>query len=81
MEAYQIQAAMKVGTKIENRSRRSSKQPTCTPHFSEPHPFLVTEDGFDETLIPIDFQKSGQISDDELFKVLICPMSEGGACL
>ena len=35
------------------------------------------EDGFDETLIPVDFQRSGQIIDDDLFKELVRPMSTG----
>lgn len=35
------------------------------------------EDGFDETLIPVDFQRSGQIIDDDLFKELVKPMSTG----
>lgn len=34
-------------------------------------------DGYDETLIPVDFQKKGQIRDDDLLKVLVHPMSEG----
>jgi len=35
------------------------------------------EDGYDETLIPVDFEKSGQIRDDDLLKKLIHPMAEG----
>jgi len=35
------------------------------------------EDGFDETLIPVDFEKCGQIRDDYLYKTLVCPMKEG----
>ena len=31
-------------------------------------------DGYDETLIPLDFQKCGQIRDDDLLKILIHPM-------
>ncbi len=32
------------------------------------------DDGYDETLIPLDFQKSGQIRDDDLLKILVHPM-------
>ena len=35
------------------------------------------DDGYDETLIPVDFQKSGHIHDDDLLKILIHPMKEG----
>lgn len=35
------------------------------------------EDGYDETLIPVDFQRSGQIVDDDLFRDLVKPMSKG----
>lgn len=35
------------------------------------------DDGFDETLIPIDFQRAGQIRDDDLFKILVHPMAAG----
>jgi len=31
-------------------------------------------DGYDETLVPVDFQGAGQIRDDDIFKVLIGPM-------
>jgi metacaspase-1 len=34
------------------------------------------EDGRDETLIPVDFQKAGQIRDDELLEKFIVPMQE-----
>ena len=34
-------------------------------------------DGLDETLIPMDYQSAGQIIDDDLFKELVQPMSEG----
>lgn len=36
------------------------------------------EDGFDESLIPVDFRESGQIVDDDVLKYLIKPMAEGG---
>jgi hypothetical protein len=32
------------------------------------------DDGYDETLIPVDFQKAGQIIDDEVFNVLVKKM-------
>ncbi|CAB9506917.1 Metacaspase-1B [Seminavis robusta] len=35
------------------------------------------EDGYDETMIPIDYKTAGHVVDDELFKVLICPMPKG----
>lgn len=35
------------------------------------------DDGYDETLIPVDFQSNGQIRDDDLLKYLVKPMSEG----
>lgn len=35
------------------------------------------EDGYDETLIPVDFQSAGQIRDDDLLKYLVKPMKEG----
>lgn len=35
------------------------------------------EDGFDETLIPLDFQRNGQIRDDDLLAHLVKPMAAG----
>mmetsp|Transcript_11345 Transcript_11345/g.20871 ORF Transcript_11345/g.20871 Transcript_11345/m.20871 type:complete len:316 (+) Transcript_11345:207-1154(+) len=35
------------------------------------------EDGYDETLCPIDFQTAGQIRDDDLLKHLVKPMKKG----
>jgi len=35
------------------------------------------DDGYDETLIPVDFQRSGQITDDELFRDFVKPMPKG----
>lgn len=32
------------------------------------------EDGYDETLIPVDFKSAGQILDDEVFATLVKPM-------
>ncbi|CAJ1942010.1 unnamed protein product [Cylindrotheca closterium] len=34
------------------------------------------EDGFDETLIPVDFKRAGQIVDDEVFATLVKPMKK-----
>lgn len=35
------------------------------------------EDGYDETVCPLDFATAGQISDDELFDVLVRPLPSG----
>lgn len=35
------------------------------------------DDGYDETLIPVDFQRAGQIKDDYLLKYLVKPMKQG----
>lgn len=35
------------------------------------------EDGYDETLIPVDYDKKGQIRDDDLLKILVHPLQEG----
>jgi len=35
------------------------------------------DDGYDETLIPVDFQRAGQIRDDDLFRILVGAMREG----
>lgn len=35
------------------------------------------EDGFDECLVPLDFQTKGIIRDDDLLKILVKPMAEG----
>ena len=35
------------------------------------------EDGFDETICPVDFEHAGQISDDELFAILAAPLPAG----
>ena len=37
------------------------------------------EDGYDETLIPLDYEYAGQIRDDDLFVTLVQPMAEGVA--
>jgi len=35
------------------------------------------DDGYDETLIPIDYKSAGQIKDDDILKRLVIPMAEG----
>ncbi|RHZ72705.1 hypothetical protein Glove_241g10 [Diversispora epigaea] len=35
------------------------------------------EDGYDETILPLDWQKAGQIIDDELHHLLVDPLPEG----
>jgi hypothetical protein len=35
------------------------------------------KDGFDETLVPVDYASAGQIRDDDLFTTLIGPMAAG----
>ena len=35
------------------------------------------DDGYDETLIPVDFQRTGQIVDDDVRNVLVRPMRKG----
>lgn len=37
----------------------------------------VEEDGMDETIMPVDFQQSGQITDDEIHDMLVKPLPEG----
>lgn len=35
------------------------------------------DDGYDETLIPVDFNRTGQIVDDDILKILVKPMKAG----
>jgi hypothetical protein len=35
------------------------------------------EDGYDETLIPVDFKRAGQIVDDDILRMLVKPMRSG----
>ncbi|GAX10273.1 hypothetical protein FisN_3Lh475 [Fistulifera solaris] len=37
-------------------------------------------DGYDETLVPVDFKSAGQIVDDEILKLLVQPMKAGVTC-
>lgn len=51
-------------------------------HYSGHGGFVVDEDGdeddgYDETLCPVDYEDSGQITDDDLFKLLVHPMATG----
>jgi len=60
----------------------ASKGDSLFFHFSG-HGGQVTDtsgdemDGMDETIIPVDFQKSGQIIDDILFEKLVKPVPQG----
>lgn len=38
---------------------------------------LLAEDGYDETLVPLDYERNGQIRDDELFKTFVGPLRAG----
>jgi Caspase domain len=38
------------------------------------------EDGYDETLVPLDYAQNGQIRDDDLFKALVGKFREGVYC-
>ena len=40
----------------------------------------VAEDGYDETLVPLDYEQNGQIRDDDLYKVLVGSFREGVYC-
>jgi hypothetical protein len=35
------------------------------------------EDGYDETLVPLDYVEAGQIRDDDLYDILVAPMKKG----
>jgi hypothetical protein len=35
------------------------------------------KDGYDETLVPVDYESAGQIRDDDVYKTLITPMKRG----
>jgi len=40
-------------------------------------PTYMEEDGYDETLLPTDFQIAGQIVDDEVFDIMCAPLPSG----
>eukprot|EP00525_Craspedostauros_australis_P002495 CAMPEP_0198134924 /NCGR_PEP_ID=MMETSP1442-20131203/60321_1 /TAXON_ID= /ORGANISM="Craspedostauros australis, Strain CCMP3328" /LENGTH=401 /DNA_ID=CAMNT_0043796081 /DNA_START=349 /DNA_END=1553 /DNA_ORIENTATION=- len=56
-------------------------------NLTSSHTYLLTtpafhftgdeEDGYDETLIPVDFKSAGQIIDDDILKMLVMPMPAG----
>ncbi|CAG8739257.1 34792_t:CDS:2, partial [Racocetra persica] len=35
------------------------------------------EDGFDETIVPVDYSQNGQIIDDEMHEIMVKPLQEG----
>ena len=40
-------------------------------------PLYFKEDGYDETLVPVDYASAGQIRDDDLFQALVGAMPSG----
>ena len=76
---------MNVWTKI------GSTHPTCSvlnnilfSCFSTGHGGRVRDDdygeeadGYDETLVPVDYNSAGQIRDDDLYSSLVCNMTSG----
>jgi hypothetical protein len=38
-------------------------------------------DGYDETLVPVDYHEAGMIRDDDLFDILIKPMKDDVYCV
>lgn len=51
-------------------------------HFSghggqQPDPEGMEEDGMNETILPVDFQQAGMITDDEISNIIVRPMPEG----
>jgi hypothetical protein len=40
----------------------------------------TTADGFDETLVPLDYKQNGQIRDDDLYKALVGSFKSGVVC-
>ena len=38
---------------------------------------IIKDDGYDETLVPLDYASAGQIRDDDLFQKLVCAMPKG----
>lgn len=61
---------------------QSSYDDVCFVHYSG-HGGKVRDDngdeadGYDETLIPVDYQSNGQIRDDDIFNCLVGPMAKG----
>ena len=52
-----------------------SDAPLSVVSWISPH--NKTADGYDETLVPLDYQSAGQIRDDDLFNTLVGPMKKG----
>ncbi|KAF4699239.1 Ca(2+)-dependent cysteine protease [Perkinsus olseni] len=40
-------------------------------------PLHLEEDGMNETIIPVDVKEAGQITDDEIFQILVAPLPSG----
>jgi len=67
---------------FKNLVSQSSPGDACFVHYSGHGGRLKDDngdeaDGYDETLIPVDFLSAGQIRDDELFVTLVGAMSSG----
>jgi len=67
---------------FKNLVSQSSPGDACFVHYSGHGGKLEDDngdeaDGYDETLIPVDFLSAGQIRDDELFVTLVGAMSSG----
>jgi len=67
---------------FQNLVNQSESGDACFVHYSG-HGGKVRddngdeEDGYDETLIPLDYQSAGQIRDDDVFKTLVGAMPAG----
>lgn len=66
----------------QNLANSSKAGDSCFCHYSG-HGGKIKDDsgdeddGYDETLVPVDYNTAGQIRDDELFKTLVANMPEG----
>ena len=62
---------------------RSAKRGDCLFFHFSGHGGQVRDhsgdeaDGYDETIVPCDYKRAGQITDDELFKILVKDLPEG----
>jgi hypothetical protein len=66
----------------ENLAQSSRAGDTCFCHYSGHGGKLRDEngdedDGYDETLVPVDYGTAGQIRDDDLFQALVSRMPQG----
>jgi hypothetical protein len=66
----------------ENLAQSSRAGDTCFCHYSGHGGKLRDEngdedDGYDETLVPVDYVTAGQIRDDDLFQALVSRMPQG----